>query len=214
MRAVRVCLLVVAVAVAAAVAQDDVIRPSEPLELFNGTDLAGWVPYVRGEADPAATFVWQDGVLAVTGQPAGYLRTAASYADYRLHVEWRWTDKPGNSGVLLHQSGDDKVWPKSIEAQLQSGSAGDFWVIDGTEFKEHLGREGRRTPKQHPSNEKEPGEWNEYDIVCSGNTIAVTVNGLLQNTANECTVSSGRICLQSEGAPIEFRNVRLEPLAQ
>jgi len=213
MRAVRIAILLAALAVAA-LAQDEIVRPTEPIELFNGTDLSGWVPYVKGDADPTATFSWKDGVMAVTGQPPGYLRTAASYADYKLHVEWRWTGKPGNSGVLLHQNGDDKIWPRSIEAQLMSKNAGDFWVIDGTEFNEHQGKEGRRVPKMHETNEKEPGEWNAYDIVCSGDTIEVTVNGLLQNKATGCNVTSGRICLQSEGAPIEFRNVRLEPLAK
>ena len=213
MRAVRVSLLAVAVALAAAVAQDDVIRPNETINLL-GNDLTGWVPFVKGDADPAKTFSVQDGVMSVTGQPPGYCRTAASYGDYQLHVEWRWTGKPGNSGVLLHQNGDDKVWPRSIEAQLMAKNAGDFFVIDGTEFNEHQGKEGRRVPKQNPSNEHEPGEWNTYDIVCSGDTIEVKVNGLLQNKATGCNVTSGRICLQSEGAPIEFRNVRLEPLAQ
>ncbi len=119
MRTIRLCLIVAAVSLAA-MAQDEVIRPTEPIALFNGTDLAGWVPYVKGESAPADTFSWRDGVMAVTGQPPGYLRTAASYADYRLHVEWRWTGKPGNSGVLLHQNGDDTIWPRSIEAQLMN----------------------------------------------------------------------------------------------
>jgi hypothetical protein len=38
------------------------------------------------------------------------------------------------------------------------------------------------------------------------------VNGVLQNVATGCSVSSGKICLQSEGTPIEYRNIYIEPL--
>ncbi|MHC4233413.1 MAG: 3-keto-disaccharide hydrolase, partial [Planctomycetota bacterium] len=56
------------------------------------------------------------------------------------------------------------------------------------------------------------GEWNSYDILCKDNTIQLTVNGILQNTATESTLVAGAICLQSEGSPIEFRNIKLTPL--
>ena len=182
--------------------------------LFNGKDFTGWKMFV---SDPNydVTKVWsvKEGVIHCVGTPNGYVRTTTAYADYRLRVEWRWAgEKPGNSGVLFHMSEPDKVWPRSIEAQLANQNAGDFWVIDGTEFKEHIGVTGRRVPKKNPSNEKPAGEWNLYEIVCKGNTIRVSVNGLLQNEATECNVTGGKICLQSEGAPIEFRNVTLEPV--
>ena len=181
--------------------------------LFNGKDLTGWTPYLRGgQGDPKNTWSVKDGVIACTGKPSGYIRTEVDYADYKLHVEWRWPGKGGNSGVLVHMSGKDTVWPKSIEAQLMSGNAGDFFVIGGTDFKEHKGQKGRRTPKAAKSSEKALGEWNSYDIICKGGSILPYVNGVLQNTATEATVKSGKICLQSEGRPIEFRNVYVEPV--
>ena len=194
------------------------IVPDKKIVLFNGKDLTGWVPYLRppkgGEApDPKNTWSIKDGVIVCQGKPAGYIRTAASYANYKLHVEWRWPDKGGNSGVLVHQSGADKVWPDSLECQLASGNAGDFWVIGaGTDFKEHKGMKGRRKPKSKPSAEKPLGEWNSYDIVCKGGNILPSVNGQLMNTATESTIQSGKICLQSEGRLIEFRNVYVEPV--
>ena len=108
------------------------------------------------------------------------------------------------------------VWPRSLECQLAAGSAGDFWVIGGLEFAEHAaGGErvnGRRTVKLHESTEKPAGEWNQYDILCRDDWVVVLVNGALQNVATKCSDKSGRICLQSEGAPIEYRNIWLAPL--
>ena len=62
------------------------------------------------------------------------------------------------------------------------------------------------------SAEKPIGQWNTYDIVCKGDTIQLFVNGTLQNEAAKTSEKSGWIGLQSEGGPIEFRNVYIEPL--
>ena len=189
------------------------IKPTQPIELFNGRDFDGWKLFLP---DPAAdvTKTWSvaDGLIRCTGQPAGYMRTLARYRDYRLHVEWRWPANPGNNGVLVHVQLPDKVWPKMIECQLMNQNAGDIWIIETT-FREHKERgQDRRTPKLGPANEKPLGEWNSYDIVASGNTLVLSVNGKVMNIATQCELSDGYICLQSEGAPIEFRNVRLTPL--
>ena len=185
----------------------------EKTMLFNGHDLTGWKLFVEDDSVDVNT-VWSvaDGVIHCTGKPSGYMRTEADYANYKLHVEWRWPAQPGNSGVLLHMSEPDTVWPKSIECQLMSGNAGDFYVIGGTDFKEHVDKSTRRVPKKADSSENPAGEWNTYEIYCRGNTIRSFVNGVLQNEATETTVSSGKICLQSEGKPIEFRNIYLESL--
>lgn len=183
-----------------------------------------------------------DGLIKCSGTPAGYIRSEGRYRDYRLTVEWRWLTTPmplnaqgrprgRNSGVLLHMHEPDEVWPKSLEAQLAENNAGDFWVIGGVETAQHAAaraqaiaaagqdeealkraRSNRRFQKAHGSSEKPLGEWNTYEIVCSGDTITVSVNGVQQNRATAVTVQEGHICLQSEGAPIEFRNVKLEPL--
>lgn len=186
--------------------------PREQTPLFNGRDLSGWVFFLRDkDVDPMTVWSVSDGVIHCTGKPSGYMRTEADYANYKLHVEWRWPGEAGNSGVLVHMSEPDTVWPRSIECQLMSGNAGDFWVIGGTDFKEHVDKSKRRVVKKAESSEKPPGQWNTYEIVCRGNTIRVFVNGVLQNEATETTVSSGKICLQSEGKPVEFRNIYVEP---
>ena len=197
--------------------QNQPIVPKEKTMLWNGRDLTGWKPFTNDKnADPAKTWSVADGVIRCAGKPSGYLRTEADYANYLLHVEWRWPGQGGNNGVLIHMSGPDNVWPKSLECQLHSGNAGDFWVIGGVETNEHAKAgqrvKGRRTIKLKDSSEKPLGQWNTYEIICKDNWVVVLVNGVVQNIATKCSVTSGKICLQSEGTPIEFRNIYIEPL--
>ena len=161
--------------------------------------------------------VWsvKDGVLCCTGKPVGYLRTEKKYTSYVLKLEWRWPQgsKPGNNGVLVRIVGEDKVWPKSIEAQLANQNAGDIWNIDQFAMTVDPERtKGRRTRKLKESNEKPQGQWNEYEIVVDGGDLTLKVNGVVQNTASEVEEVAGTIGLQSEGAPIEYRNIRLRLL--
>jgi hypothetical protein len=219
--AATIALIVISILLTAtieAVEQDN--KPTVPEEktmLWNGIDFAGWELYAR-EAGYDVTKTWsiENGVIRCEGKPAGYMRTEKDYADYLFHVEWRWPEKGGNNGVLVHMSGEDKVWPKSLECQLYSGNAGDFWVIGGLEIAEHAKGgtrvKGRRTLKLKDSSEKPIGQWNSYDIICKDDWIVVLVNGVLQNVGTKCSDKSGKICLQSEGTPIEYRNVYIEPL--
>jgi len=192
---------------------EEAIEPKERIELFNGKDLAGW-KLIAG-AEPEKTFFVEDGVVKCTGRPAGYMRTEKAYKNYKFVMEWRFT-KPGNSGVLVHMSGKDGVWPRSLECQGQHQAQGDFWVIGGFEFKEHKAGgqrvNGRNVKKLHPHNEKPVGEWNTYEIVCDGDTVLPSVNGKLMNEAHECSDTSGKVCIQSEGSQWEARKVYLEPL--
>ncbi len=187
-----------------------------PIALFDGESLRGWEPYVPDAANAEeAAAVWEireNGVLHCKGSPTGYIRTAETYSDYKLALEWRWPGEGGNSGVLLHVQGENEVWPKSIEAQLHSTDAGDIWVIGGTTFDEHTDKDNRRVVKMHESNEKPLGEWNRYEIYVQGGAMKLYVNGLLQNEATGTSVQEGAIGLQSEGTPIQFRNVILTPL--
>ena len=187
--------------------------------LFNGKDLSGWKMFASDNDIPLDQ-IWsvRGGVIHCTGQRNGYLRTEAKYANYRLHVEWRWPGEPTNSGVLLHAAGPDKVWPRCIECQLKAGSAGDIVLMNGAGITAN-GRDWQDASKQfvairkkEASSEKAPGQWNTYDIHCEKDTIRCLVNGVLQNEGTRATQSAGWICLQSEGGAIEFRNVYIEPL--
>jgi len=185
------------------------IEPKERIELFNGRDLTGWVLIAGNE--PEKTFTAEGGVVKCSGRPPGYMRTEKAYKNYRFIMEWRFI-KPGNSGVLVHMSGKDGVWPRSLECQGQYQAQGDFWVIGGFKFKEHEGVQGRRVGKKGDHNEKPVGEWNTYEIVCEADTVLPHVNGKLMNEAHECSDTSGRICIQSEGGQWEARKIHLEPL--
>lgn len=217
MRIVRIACVVIAIGVIGCVRSAEERKPatdSASTALFSGKDLSGWTFVSQEEgADPAKTWMVKEGVIQCAGKPIGYMRTIAPYENYRLRFEWRWpAGEGGNSGVMLHMQEPDKVWPKSIEGQLQHEHAGDLWVIDGSDFKEHTNPDDRRVPKKQPHNEKPLGEWNQYEIVCSGDSITLIVNGIEQNKATECNITKGFIGFQSEGVPIEFRNLRLEPL--
>jgi len=208
----------VLVAAGAFAAEQGPIVPKERTPLFNGKDLTGWAFHLgKADVDPKTVWSVKDGVIRCEGSPAGYMRTTADFADYKLHLEWRWVGKPTNSGVLLHMTGKDAVWPKCIEGQLKTRNAGDFWLLSHSTIKvggKQVGpKQYANSKKKHESNEKPPGEWNTYDIVCDGGSVRLTVNGLLQNEGTEANPSSGHICLQSEGSPIEFRNLYIEPLA-
>lgn len=185
--------------------------------LFNGKDLTGWKLFVE---DPYVdvTNVWsvKNGVIRCEGKPFGYIRTKKAHSNYKLHLEWRWAEKPTNSGVLVHASEPDKLWIRSIEAQLMADNAGDIILIngvaltvDGARYQDDDGQPYIK--KKHENIEKEPGQWNSYDIICCGDSIALYVNGKLQNKGAQAAPHSGYICLQSEGSPIEFRNIYIEP---
>lgn len=188
------------------------------IALFNGRDLSGWVSYAPDvDADKQSTWSVRDGVIYCTGVPNGYLRTEAEYGDYQLHLEWRWVEEASNSGVFVHLTGEDKLWPELIECQLWSGNAGDLVLFPGTSITYNGETRSTETTfldlaKREPSSENPVGEWNSYDIICRGDTIRCSVNGVFQNEGTKASVTWGKIGLQSEGGPIEFRNIYIEPL--
>ena len=184
--------------------------------LFNGKDLAGWKAFLpEAGADPAKTWFVDDTILRCTGAPVGYLATVEEFTDFELEVDWRFDPRKGagNSGVLLRVQKEDKVWPRSMEAQLHSGNAGDIWNIGDFPATVDAARtEGRRTVKMGRSSEEPLGGWNSYRILMDGGRLELYVNGQLQNVATDVERVPGRIALQSEGAWIEFRMVRIRPL--
>jgi hypothetical protein len=192
------------------------------IELFNGKDLTGWKTWLDPKSKVEAKDVWSisDGIIICKGKPNGYIITEKEYGDYVLTLEWRWAkgSKGGNSGVLCHVSGADKVWPKSWEAQLMAGKAGEIWLVDG--FKLDVDKE-RQNPKQarnfyritkDKKVEKDIGEWNTYKITCKGDTVKLEVNGELVNEGKAAEATKGKILLQSEGAEVHFRNISLTPI--
>ncbi|NLH99468.1 MAG: DUF1080 domain-containing protein [Chthonomonadales bacterium] len=220
-RWIAVCA-VIGVAGAASLAQNPPkLKLGKEVRLFNGKDFSGWTHYLQNPA-AAMTDVWSvdaaERAIVCRGRPLGYLRTTRDYSDFILKLDWRFspvTKQAGNSGVLLRIVGPDKIWPKSIEAQLQSGAAGDFWLIDEAQLTTPEERVDRTTPRHRlrsRTNEKPIGEWNTYEILCHGGRVALKVNGETLNEGTDADLRSGKIGLQSEGAEIHFRNIRLTPI--
>jgi len=203
------------------------------IALFNGKDLAGWhadIPAADTNANLAPSFVVRDGLLVSKGEPRGHLITDRSFSNYRLDVEYRFPGKPGNCGVLVHASKPralNGMFPQSIEVQMQSGQAGDFWCIQenievpdqdqrrprkpGQEFGGGP-KDARRILNLTDDSEKPLGEWNHLAIECLGREVKVWVNGTLVNHGANATAEKGQIALQAEGAEVEFRRVELTPL--
>ena len=187
-------------------------KSGELVRLFNGQDLSGWTAFTQDGTPMEEVWSVRDGVLHCKGTPAGYIMTEASYTSFALRVEWRWPGEPGNSGVLVRKTGEDKIWPRSCEAQLMNGRAGDFWQIGEFPMTTDPERVNGRNTRAIAYHEKPVGEWNTYVILVDGDDVVLEVNGAILNEAVACEVVAGRICLQSEGAPIEFRNILLVEL--
>jgi hypothetical protein len=133
-----------------------------------------------------------------------------------LHVEWRWPKDAkvnANSGVLLHVTGPDAIWPLCFECQLKNANAGQVVGMGLDIPAAPLLNARKRAPRLAATSEVPLGEWNSYEIYCRGNTIEAFVNGVRQNRVEALPRGAGQIALQMEGFPIEFRNVWLEPLA-
>jgi len=192
------------------------------IELFNGQDLDNWNIIVDSEdGEPSDLFYVEDGLLNTTGIPFGYIRTKESYSNYILHLEWRWTEEPANSGVLINVQGEEIIFPHCVECQLMNGRAGDIVLMGkGAEITVRdstysVASEERRylsIPKFEESSEMPAGEWNTYEITSRDGNLEVIVNGVLQNEGSGMTLTAGNIALQSEGGPIQFRNIYLQPL--
>lgn len=193
------------------------IVPTARIDLFNGKDLSGWTFCMRNNANPSNTWSFGDGLIKCTGKPNGYIRTEQDYRDYKLTTEWRFVKvapKADNGGILVHMQLPDKVWPPCIQCQGKHGNVGDLFLMAGAESKEHRGMDANTPlPKQGEDAEKSVGEWNTCVLTCSGNSVKVYVNGRQMNQTTECTISSGKIGFQSEGAPFEVRKVYIEPLS-
>lgn len=184
------------------------------IALFNGQDLSGWV-FVTDEnsqEDASQTFTSSDGLIRISGQPFGYMRTKQKYSDFVLHTEWRWTAEPADGGIFVMLQEGDQVWPTGLQCQMKGEDLGVLMggiPIEGVDapngfYKKELVDDTKV--------EKPAGEWNETEISCLGGHVTVTINGVMVNEA-KCEALEGYIGFQSEGGPLEFRNVYLTSVA-
>lgn len=193
-------------------------------DLFNGKDLTGWVDV---NTSPE-TWTVKDGILICTGTPIGVMRSEKQYENFLLHIEWRHMEAGGNSGIFTWSEGttaEGRSLPKGMEVQMlelewpnihreKDGSPKPIGYISGELF----GANGLTAIPDNPRGKrsqsielrcKGKGEWNTYDVVCVDGTIKLSINGKFVNGMRESSVKKGYLCLESEGAEVHFRNIKI-----
>jgi hypothetical protein len=193
-------------------------------DLFNGKDLTGWVDV---NTSPT-TWSVKDGLLVCQGKPIGVMRSEKQYENFILHIEWMHMEAGGNSGVFVWSEGSvtpGKSLPKGMEVQMlelewpklhpgKDGQPNHPGYVSGELF----GANGLEGIPDNPRGTrsmslemrcKGKGEWNTYDVVCVDGAVKLSINGKFVNGISQSTVRKGYLCLESEGAEIHFRNIRL-----
>ncbi len=190
--------------------------------LFNGHDLSGWV---NANCAPE-TWSVKDGNIHCTGHPTGAMRTLRQYENFILEVDWRHLSSGGNSGVFIWGTpiaAPGVPFLRGIEVQvLDHGynspgknewytTHGDVFPIHGAKMKPFGRHNGDRS---FPSAERSKGfpEWNHYRITGSNGVLRLEVNGAEVSGGEDCNYRKGYLALESEGAPVEFRNIRIKEL--
>jgi hypothetical protein len=193
-------------------------------DLFNGKDLSGWV---NVNTDPD-TWSVRDGLLVCTGKPIGVMRTEKQYENFLLHIEWRHMEAGGNSGVFAWSTGtvpEGRRLPTGLEVQmLELDWVNQHKQKDGTlppiayVHGELFGAGGLTLVPDNPRNTrskslenrcKGKGEWNVYDAVFVDGVVKLAVNGKFVNGVSQSSIKKGYLCLESEGAEIHFRNIKI-----
>ncbi|MCX6597837.1 MAG: DUF1080 domain-containing protein [Acidobacteria bacterium] len=195
-------------------------------DLFNGRDLSGWVN-VNTEAD---TWRVENGELICTGHPIGVMRSDRQYENFVLHIEWMHTEPGGNSGVFVWSDarpGEKNRLPNGVEVQMleldwpklhiKDGVLppiayvhGELFGVGGVKTVPDLARGERSMSAENRC--KGRGEWNVYDVVAVDGVIKLSVNGKFVNGISRSTQKKGYLCLESEGAKIHFRNIKIMEL--
>lgn len=195
--------------------------------LFNGTDLTGWKGYKKDA--PGATWVVEDGALALTAGGAGDIMTAEEFGPFELSLEWKIAPN-GNSGIIYlvkEADGADNTYNTGPEMQVLDNDG----HADG-KFPSH--RAGALYDIETPPDGavKPVGEWNEARVVFTGAKIEHWLNGQKVSESSYGddawkakvaaskfktmplfgTASSGHIALQDHGDRVWYRNIKVKPL--
>ncbi|HEY7303224.1 MAG TPA: DUF1080 domain-containing protein [Bryobacteraceae bacterium] len=199
---------------------------SQFVDLLSGKTLTEWVNVNTA----SETWRMKDNVLICSGHPIGVMRSKKQYENFLLHIEWMHIEPGGNSGVFVWSSArpDAKTrLPDGIEVQMleldwvnlnkQNGKPAPIAYVHGELF----GVGGVKVVPDNPRGERSKsienrckgrGEWNTYDVVAVDGCIKLSVNGKFVNGISHSTQRRGYLCLESEGAEIHFRNIRIMEL--
>lgn len=178
----------------------------EPVSLFNGRDLTGWVVESGGH------FEVKDGRLLVN-RGTGWLRSVDTFGDFTLTMEFRFLEPRANSGVFVRTgptSHDDaNGWPDN-GYQIQcwdtiEGTAPLATIIPygAPEFKHHSDLEALARAYRPTE------EWQTFTIICEGETMVIKLNGALITTCTSIKNLTGHIGIQGEKGLLEFRRIEI-----
>jgi len=165
-------------------------------------------------------------ILVCSGHPIGVIRSEKEYENFIMHIEWKHMEAGGNSGTFVWSNampGDNRL-PNGVEVQMleldwvnqhiRDGKKppiayvhGEVFGVGGVEIVPDNPR-GKRS-KSTENRCKGKGKWNTYDVVCIDGTIKLSVNGKFVNGISKASKTKGYICLESEGAEIHFRNIKI-----
>ncbi len=184
------------------------------------------------------TWTWKDGTVHCTGQPVGVTRTKKAYTNFELVCRWKHLKSAGNSGVFVWapEKALEGIKPGTlprggIEVQIldhgyadqylkNTGKKGDWFSTDGDVFAvgtskmkpfAPLSPDGSRSfPRKRLS--KGINEWNHYYVRAINGEIRLWVNGEEVSGGSGCNPGTGYLCLESEGSPVEFKDIRIREL--
>jgi hypothetical protein len=197
----------------------------------------GQADFVHVNCDPD-TWSWKDGLVHCTGQPVGVIRSTKPYTNFELVAEWTHLKSGGNSGIFVWASEKaltdlkrGSLPPGGIEVQVldhgyaeqyekQTGKKPDWFTSNGDVFPvgssklkpfEPRSPDGSRSfPTKNLS--KGIGHWNHYYVRCINGEVRLWVNGEEVSGGSNAEPATGFLCLESEGSPVEFRNLRIREL--
>lgn len=198
------------------------------IQLFNKKNLKGWYAYEPKSgkhSNASELFSVEYGMIRLYGDKAGYLMSAQSFRNFCLTVEFRWNtdtsfiqkNKTKNSGVMYLVPTDtkDTLWPKGIQFQIKEGSTGDFVLLQEVTLIVNGKRSepGKSAVISHIADAVNPeGEWNTLTVTVFNGKIKQELNGKLVNQGEQASVLEGRILLQYEGFPIDFRKIEIKKI--
>lgn len=172
------------------------------------------------------TWVRNKDVLICSGQPIGVMRSEKQYENFMLHIEWKHLEPGGNSGVFVWSNanpGENRL-PNGVEVQMLELDWVKLNTRDGVTppvayvHGELFGVGGVETIPDNPRGTRSKsienralgrGEWNTYDVSCIDGVVKLAVNGKFVNGLSHSSQKKGYLCLESEGAQIHFRNLRI-----
>lgn len=198
-------------------------------EVLEGKKTKGKpVNWIQVNTEPE-TWSKKGDVLVCSGLPIGVIRSEKEYENFLMHIEWRHMEAGGNSGTFVWSKavpGENRL-PDGVEVQmleldwvnqnLRNGEKPPVAYVHGELF----GVGGVKIVPDNPRGErsksvenrcKGKGEWNTYDVVCVDGTIKLSVNGKFVNGISQSSQRKGYICLEAEGAEIQFRNLQIVEL--